>query len=116
MREVQRWNLEQEVFVAYYAIRNINYDSITEIMARKFNTKRRTHKQIVHRVKCLRLLGILPRDARGKFRLLNGQDWMVKHTDRWILRTLGKENLDILLDHDGKTAAIIENVTALKNL
>lgn len=113
-RMVQKWNLEQEVVVAYYAIRNIRYDSITAIMARKFNTNRRTRKQIVHKVKCLRSQGVLPRDARGSFRLLNGQDWMLKHTDRWILRTVGKERLDILLDHDGKTAVIIDDVTALK--
>ena len=113
MRGFNTWTSEEEVVLGYYAIRNINHDSIIEILANKFNTTQRTRNQINQKVAHLRLLNFMAKGAQ-KYRPMNGQDWMLRHTDQWILRTVARARLDVLLDHDSKTAAIIGEVTALK--
>ena len=108
------WTLEEEIVLAYYITRNITYASIIEIMAVRCGTGVRNIKQISEKVVKLRKHGVLEQKFQHFYRRNRDQHWNVRRTDRWILLTMSKAELDILLDFNGYIAAIIDEVSGLE--
>lgn len=111
-----RWTAEEEIVLVYYASRQIKHATIVAILDLKCRPEVRTLRQIAHKATRLRtqcvqeentLEGQLPTRHRG---------WDRKLADRWIFSKMEKVKMDKvkmekLLNFDGETAAIIDEVS-----
>ena len=111
---MRRWTLEEEVVLVYYASRYVRYASIVEILATKCIPGDRSIRQISHKVARLRRSGVQSRVVPQTPGLQSDRDWNRVEADRWILLRMCRAELDILLDFDGYTAAIIDEVIDLE--
>ena len=108
------WTPEEEIVLVYYITRNITYASIIEIMTVRCGTGVRNIKQISEKVIKLRKHGVLEQKFQRFHRRNRDQNWDVKRADSWILNTMNKAELDILLDFSGFIAATIDEVSGLE--
>ena len=101
-----KWTIEEEIVLVYYASRHIKHATIVAILEFKCGPEVRNLKQIIHKAARLRkecgLEDILPKRMRG---------WDRKHADRWLFSQMEKAELEKLLEFDGETAAIIDEVS-----
>ena len=107
------WTREEEVVLVYYLTRNITYASIIEIMAVRCHTGVRKMKHISDKVAKLRKHSVLVQKSQHFYLRNRDQHWDIQRADRWILLSMNKAELDMLLDFSGYVAAIIDGVSCL---
>ena len=109
------WTRDEEVVLVYYITRNITYASIIEIMALRCHNGVRKMKHISDKVAKLRKHGLLVQKSQHIYLRNRDQLWDIKRADRWILSSMNKAELDVLLDFSEQVAAIISEVSCLES-
>ena len=109
---MQYWTIEEEVVVLYYASRRVKNATIVELLAKKCSPSVRNLKQIAQKSSRLRRIcgqKVVSEDPFSP----PFPDWDRKLVDQWLFSNMEKAKLQQLLEFDGETAAIIDEVSGL---
>ena len=111
-----KWPPNEEVVLLYYASRRIKTLTLINILNKKCTPKVRTPKQIAHKVLRLRRLC----GQKEIVRLGNGtvpkREWDLELVDQWLLNKMEKAEVKKLIEFDGETAAMIDEVSGFREI
>lgn len=110
---MQYWTIEEEVVVLYYASRRVKNATIVELLAKKCSPRVRNLKQIAQKSSRLRRICGQKKVVLEDTYPAPFPDWDRKLVDQWLFSNMEKAKLQQLLEFDGETAAIIDEVSGL---
>ena len=106
-----KWTIQEEIVLVYYASRQIKHATIVDILEFKCGPEVRTLKQVLHKAARLRKECGQEEYIPSKIPHKRNRGWDRKLADRWLFSKMEKAELEKLLDFDGETAAIIDEVS-----
>ena len=105
------WTIEEEIVVLFYASRRVKNATIVDLLAKKCPAidpaNVRNIKQVAHKSSRLR-------QALGGTSSASGREWNRNIVDEWLFSVMDEDDVKRLLEFDGETAAIIDEVSGLE--